>query len=140
MDTLAILTIICSAEAVGLIVCVATLRSTVRKARAEAKSADIANLEAVIRDLREEGELRKEEREQYRADLEETRSRNEDLREENTAAKLMICTHLGCILRNPAMGQGDNWIHDHHEDPALGGDYLPINQLLRKYKPKEIEQ
>ncbi|MCR5352402.1 MAG: hypothetical protein K6E35_07940, partial [Bacteroidales bacterium] len=56
----------------------------------------------------------------------------------------LMCIHLGCALRRPAQGQGAEWLRDHKEDPALGVDYLPINQLIKVYgeekRAKEREQ
>lgn len=62
-----------------------------------------------------------------------------ELRNENTAAKLLMCVHLGCGLRKPVSGQGKSWYEQHKDEPSLGADYLPINQLLRAYK-KEDQQ
>ena len=54
-------------------------------------------------------------------------------REGRVAAEQGYCRHFGCVLREPAIGQGREWLESHKADPAMGADYLPINQLLMKY-------
>lgn len=131
---------------IALITFFITMKQVKRKAVLETdtiavnnESASVEILRAVTTELRDEAAHRREEKEQYLADLEEQRKRNEDIREENTAIKMLMCVHLGCALRRPMMGQGDTWYESHKEDPALGADYLPINQLLRQCKHEKDE-
>lgn len=102
--------------------------------------AIIKNLEQIIKDLREDAESRKAEKEEYKSDLEHSRSERNDLMEENTSVKFLMCVHMGCGMRAPAAGRGDNWYHEHKNDPALGVDYLPVNQLLKMYGMKKKSQ
>ena len=93
----------------------------------------IDNLKSIIEVMRTDSETRKQEMESVKGDLDRERMEKTDLIEENTAIKMMMCIHMGCILRTPMMGQGDNWFNTHRDDPSLGCDYLPINQLMIKY-------
>lgn len=125
-----ILTYILEGGVVAIATFLITARQIKRKSVLSNDTTQISNLEAVIKDLREESTQRKEEREQYRADLEAERQENAELQQENTAIKMMMCSHMGCVIRKPLMGQGDAWYQTHKSDPALGADYLPINRLL----------
>lgn len=141
IDTwIAIIGLITGCGMVGFLTFVITARQIRREAELKNDGMSVEILKSVVTELKEESAGRKEEREQYREDLLNERSKNEDLREENTSSKMLMCIHLGCSLRAPLLGQGDSWYQAHKSDPSLGADYLPINQLLKKYGDKKKEK
>lgn len=131
-----ILAFISCSELIGLIVCLSTLRSTKRKANAEADSAMIEPLKNTIDILNQQildGNSRRSEIEQD----------NDRLHAENSTLKLRLvslyddmCIHKGCKLRKPHEGQGQLWYDKHADDPSLGCDYLSVETLLKEYKKR----
>lgn len=120
-----------------------TIRQSKKKANIENDSLAIEALKSTISELRLDI-LRKDEMlTQYLSEREQYRLEREDKAEENTTCKNAMCIHWGCALRHPAIGRGDIWFRTHGEEAALGGDYLPINQLLIEYgklkKEKKID-
>lgn len=117
-----------------------SFRAAKRKANAEASQTErqtdsiaIDALNKTIEALRDGDNNNKAIIEKKDAKIEEQYNEKVDLRNENTACKLLMCIHLGCILREPIHGQGDTWYDGHKADPAIGADYLPINQLMKMY-------
>ena len=120
------------------------IRTTKKQENVKADNAAIDGMKSATADLREDNT-------RLREQLEHERARNEQLeaqkdarinqllddkdleREGRVTAEQGYCRHFGCVLREPAIGQGREWIEAHRNDPAMGVDYLPINQLLTKY-------
>lgn len=118
-----------------------------KKQNNEADNVAIKGLEEANQDLRQDNQ-------RLREQLDKERSRNEDAesrkdkkieelydqkneeREGRVTAESGFCRHFGCACREPAIGQGREWIEAHKEEPALGVDYLPINQLMLKLGDK----
>lgn len=115
-----------------------------KKANAEADNLAIEGFKETVKSLTEDNNRL---RAQYDKERETNAQREEakdqkidrlldekDLeREGRVAAEQGYCRHFGCVLREPAIGQGREWLESHKADPAMGADYLPINQLLMKY-------
>lgn len=124
---------------IGTLTFFITLKYVPKKAKLENdtlaignEGANIATLREVIEVVRLDAQQRKEEGEQFRSLYEQKCLENEELREENASIKMMMCVNMGCSLRKPMMGQGDNWYHEHRNEENLGCNYIPINQLLRQ--------
>lgn len=109
----------------------------------EADNVAITGLEQANKDLREDnnrlrGQLdrertRNEEAEARKdAKIEQLYDEKNEEREGRVTAESGFCRHFGCACREPAIGQGREWIEAHKNEPALGVDYLPINQLMLK--------
>lgn len=100
-----------------------TMRSTRKKADAEASQEDIKAIDQSI-------ELVKELQEQNT----ELQRKIADLRSENTTKGFYLCVHMGCPLRRPTLGRGRIYFDKHREEENLGGDYTPIETLFADYK------
>lgn len=103
------------------------------------KKDEIGNLSAIIDVVTEQNNKRQEENAELREELKMERAEKENAREENTAVKMMMCIHMGCYVRTPMMGQGDNWYNEHRSEPSLGCDYLTIEQLIEKHKREHFD-
>ena len=104
-----------------------------KKANAEADNIVIEGMEKTIAAMSsriESDEETMNRREAKAAGLQEEKNRT---REDLASAQTLMCIHMGCAVRKPVRGQGAEWLRDHKSDPALGVDYLPINQLIRQY-------
>lgn len=110
-----------------------TIRQIRKKGNLENESLAIETLSQVIEQLKADIASKKEEIEALRTEREELRCEKEDKAEENASCKNAMCLHWGCILRFPGIGRGDEYYKEHHADPAMGGDYEPINNLLKLY-------
>ena len=116
------------------------LRSSRKKADAEAEGAVQANDSAAVQTLKDAiTELSRMNRE-YAEDKRTLDDKVDELlatitRKDETIATLltMVCKHLGCTLREPVPGQGRVWYEANKQDISLGVDYLPINQLMTRY-------
>jgi len=104
-----------------------------KKANAEADNIAIEGLKNTIETL--EGRVASDQASLERKDakIEALYDEKNAYREDLASCQTLMCIHLGCALRRPAQGQGAEWLRDHKEDPALGVDYLPINQLIKEY-------
>lgn len=110
-----------------------TIRQIRRRGNLENESLAIETLSKVIAELKESNAAKDREIDKYKAENEELRRIKEDKAEENASCKNAMCLHWGCILRFPGIGRGDEYYQEHHADPAMGGDYEPINNLLKLY-------
>lgn len=120
-------------------------RSSRKQAEGEADSAAVAPLKDANEILR----MQLADSDTHNADLEqhieELRKEKEELftqliaaREENATIKQLLCVHGACYLRKPIRGRGGKWYDDYKDDPSLGIDMLPLNQLMKAYgKTKE---
>ena len=127
---LAILPYLGTILATGWLSRVYTLRESKKKAQGENRDQAISSLEKVIDSLTRSNSGKDEEIAALRTQLEAEREGREAVRNENTAVKMVMCVHMGCVGRKPGAGQGDLWYDQHKNDPALGVDYLPINRIL----------
>ena len=107
-------------------------------------SLAIAALKDTLNEVRAENNRKDEVISRLSQEKDEALKRYEDKCEESASAKSMLCVHMGCVLRDPALGQGDNYLKAHAGDPTLGADYTPVNQLLqrmgKKRKAMEIQE
>lgn len=107
-------------------------------------SLAIAALKETLNEVRAENNRKDEVISRLSGEKDEALKRYEDKCEESASAKSMLCVHMGCVLRDPALGQGDNYLKAHAGDPTLGADYTPVNQLLqrmgKKRKSMEIQE
>lgn len=133
MDITAIIMAVVGLISGGGLTAIFTIKSSKRKAAIENESLAIEALKSTIQELRLDNARKDEIMAQYLAEREQYRLGVEEKAEENATCKNVMCMHLGCALRHPAIGRGDQWYKDHKEEPALGADYLPINQLLHEY-------
>lgn len=121
----------------GVVTRLVTLKSTRRKAGAEAESAAIEALKSAIGELREmqaesagrEDRLNDQIRERD-AKIEELQAAIADKRCENTAKGYYMCVHQGCMLRRPSLGQGKEYYKAHHAEENFGADYYTVEELL----------
>lgn len=115
-------------------------KADAEKAKVEADTAMLQPLrdtiEVLSNQLRESNERENAKDELIAHIREEKDSLHEQLiekTEENATIKQLLCVHGGCVVRKPIRGRGDNWYDTYKNDPSLGIDSLPINQLLREY-------
>lgn len=104
-----------------------------KKEGIENESLAIEALKSTISELRLDNQRKDEIMSQYLLEREQFRLEREEKAEENATVKNGLCVHWGCVLRHPGIGRGDSWYQDHKDSPALGGDFLPINQLMKNY-------
>ena len=127
----------------GTLVALILLPQTKRKENLNNDSLAIAALKDTLNEVRAENQRKDEVIARISDERDEARKRYEDKCEESASAKSMLCVHMGCVLRDPALGQGDNYLKAHAGDPTLGADYTPVNQLLqrmgKKRKAMEIQ-
>ncbi len=118
-------------------------RANKKKANAEADNIVIEGMERTIAAMTSRIDSDEEAMRRKDAKIEELYNEKNALREDLASAQTLMCIHMGCAVRKPVRGQGAEWLRDHKNDPALGVDYLPINQLIRQYgeqkKKKEGE-
>lgn len=95
---------------------------------------DIRKDNARLRELLETERSRNAEAEAHKdAKIEKLYDEKNEEREGRVTAESGFCRHFGCMCREPAIGQGREWIEAHKDEPALGVDYLPINMLIKQY-------
>lgn len=133
MDWTNIITALIGAILAGGISVPLTIRQIRKKGNLENESLAIETLSRVISELKEERMVMKEEIEKLKQENEALRREKEDKAEENASCKNAMCLHWACILRFPGIGRGDEYYQEHHADPAMGGDYEPVNNLLKLY-------
>lgn len=104
-----------------------------KKANAEADNIVIEGMEKTIAAMSSRIESDEEAMNRKDAKIEELYEEKNRTREDLASAQTLMCIHMGCAVRKPVRGQGAEWLRDHKSDPALGVDYLPINQLIRQY-------
>ena len=128
----------------GTLVALILIPQTKRKENLNNDSLAISALKDTLNEVRAENNRKDEIIERITGERDEARKRYEDKCEESASAKSMLCVHMGCVLRDPALGQGDNYLKAHAGDPTLGADYTPVNQLLqrigRKRRATETEE
>ena len=128
----------------GTLVALILIPQTKRKENLNNDSLAISALKDTLNEVRTENNRKDEIIERITGERDEARKRYEDKCEESASAKSMLCVHMGCVLRDPALGQGDNYLKAHAGDPTLGADYTPVNQLLqrigKKRKATETEE
>ncbi len=128
----------------GTLVALILLPQTKRKENLNNDSLAIAALKDTLNEVRAENNRKDEVISRLSKEKDEALKRYEDKCEESASAKSMLCVHMGCVLRDPALGQGDNYLKAHAGDPTLGADYTPVNQLLqrmgKKRKAMEIQE
>jgi len=128
----------------GTLVALILIPQTKRKENLNNDSLAISALKDTLNEVRAENNRKDEIIERITDERDEARKRYEDKCEESASAKSMLCVHMGCVLRDPALGQGDNYLKAHAGDPTLGADYTPVNQLLqrigKKRKATETEE
>lgn len=128
----------------GTLVALILIPQTKRKENLNNDSLAISALKDTLNEVRAENNRKDEIIERITGERDEARKRYEDKCEESASAKSMLCVHMGCVLRDPALGQGDNYLKAHAGDPTLGADYTPVNQLLqrigRKRRATETEK
>ena len=120
----------------GGIIALILLPQTKRKENLNTDSLAIQALKDTLVEIRQEKAATDELNAKLRAERDEALRRYEDKCEESATAKSMLCIHMGCVLRDPALGQGDNYLKAHAGEPNLGADYLPVNQLLKRLGAK----
>lgn len=108
-------------------------RANKKKANAEADNLVIDGMEKTIAALSARVKADEEAMERKDNKIEQLYDDKNTFREDLVSAQTLMCVHMGCVLRKPAQGQGAEWFERHKADPALGVDYLPINQLMRLY-------
>lgn len=100
-------------------------------------NSDIRQDNTRLRELLEAERKRNAEAEEHKdAKIEQLYDEKNEEREGRVTAESGFCRHFGCACREPAIGQGREWIEAHKNEPALGVDYLPINQLMQKLGDK----
>jgi hypothetical protein len=104
-----------------------------KKANAEADNLAIEGFKETVKSLTEDNNRLRSQNDQKDAKIERLLDDKDLEREGRVAAEQGYCRHFGCVLREPAIGQGREWLEAHRNDPAMGADYLPINQLMKKY-------
>ena len=128
----------------GTLVALILIPQTKRKENLNNDSLAISALKDTLNEVRAENNRKDEIIERITGERDQARKRYEDKCEESASAKSMLCVHMGCVLRDPALGQGDNYLKAHAGDPTLGADYTPVNQLLqrigKKRKATETEE
>lgn len=120
----------------GTLVALILIPQTKRKENLNNDSLAISALKDTLNEVRAENNRKDEIIERITGERDEARKRYEDKCEESASAKSMLCVHMGCVLRDPALGQGDNYLKAHAGDPTLGADYTPVNQLLQRIGKK----
>lgn len=55
-------------------------------------------------------------------------------KEARVTAETGFCCHYGCACRKPAIGQGREWLAAHKDNPSLGVDFTPIDDLIQSIK------
>lgn len=150
MDWSVILGVIFGEGLLAFVIGLVTIRATKRKAEAEAKhalaeaekakveadNAAVAPMKEAIEVLRQQlldASQREAEKDATIARLQEEK---DDLIGQCSTVKATMCVHMGCALRDPLLGQGDQWYETHRDDPSLGVDYLPFTTLMKKYREK----
>ena len=128
----------------GTLVALILIPQTKRKENLNNDSLAISALKDTLNEVRAENLRKDEVIARVTDERDEARKRYEDKCEESASAKSMLCVHMGCVLRDPALGQGDNYLKAHAGDPTLCADYTPVNQLLqrigKKRKATETEE
>ena len=141
---IAIISALCGILGGGTLVALILIPQTKRKENLNNDSLAISALKDTLNEVRAENNRKDEIIERITGERDEARKRYEDKCEESASAKSMLCVHMGCVLRDPALGQGDNYLKAHAGDPTLGADYTPVNQLLqrigKKRKATETEE
>lgn len=127
------------------------IRVDKKKKNAEADNTAIEGYKSAVADLREDNaRLRAQLIDQEKASavkmdckdkrIAELFDEKDHEREGRVTAEQGYCRHFGCVMREPAIGQGREWLESHKGDPALGIDYLPINMLLKRYGQLKKEE
>lgn len=122
----------------GTLVALILIPQTKRKENLNNDSLAISALKDTLNEVRAENLRKDEVIARVTDERDEARKRYEDKCEESASAKSMLCVHMGCVLRDPALGQGDNYLKAHAGDPTLGADYIPVNQLLQRLGKRRI--
>lgn len=104
-----------------------------KKANAEADNIVIEGMEKTIAAMTSRIDSDEDAINRRDAKIEALYDEKNKLREDLASAQTLMCIHMGCAVRKPVRGQGAEWLRDHRDDPALGVDYLPINQLMKLY-------
>ena len=120
----------------GTLVALILLPQTKRKENLNNDSLAIAALKDTLNEVRAENNRKDEVISRLSKEKDEALKRYDDKCDESASAKSMLCVHMGCVLRDPALGQGDNYLKAHAGDPTLGADYTPVNQLLQRMGKK----
>ncbi len=124
----------------GGLVALFLIPQTKRKENLNNDSLAISALKETLNEVRAENLRKDEVITRITDERDEARKRYEDKCEESASAKSMLCIHMGCVLRDPALGQGDSYLKAHADDPTLGADYTPVNQLLQRLgKKRKVE-
>jgi len=148
MDWVTLASIVLGEGLLAFIIGIVTIRSTKKKAEAEAKlalaEAEKAKVEAdnaAVAPMRDALEMLRQQlldsgqREAEKdATIERLREEKDDLIGQASSVKATMCVHMGCALRDPLLGQGDQWYETHKNDPTLGVDYLPFTTLMKRYR------
>jgi len=103
----------------------------------ENESAAVATLERAIEQMGKTNEAYAQMIEQLRHERDEEHARSIAKDESIATLQTLICKHMGCSIREPISGQGRKWFDDNKEDVSLALDFLPINQLMRRYGDKK---
>ena len=111
-----------------------------KKEGSEADNIAIDGMEKTIASMEKRMAADAEAMDKKDAKIESLYDEKNELREDLASAQTLMCIHMGCALRKPARGQGAEWLRDHKSDPALGVDYLPVNQLMKKYGREKAEK
>lgn len=137
MDWISVITGVIGLIGGGIGTRIVTIKSTKRKAGAEADSAAIEALKSAIAELREmqeESGAREDKLNAQIADrdakIEKLHSELADKRCENTTKGYYMCVHQGCALRRPSLGRGKEYYSQHIGEDDFGADFLSVEELL----------
>jgi len=106
----------------------------------ENDSAAVATLERAIEQMSKTNEAYAQMIENLRAERDAEHERNIAKDESIATLQTLICKHMGCSIREPISGQGRKWFEENKEDISMGLDFLPINQLMRRYGDKKRQE
>lgn len=116
------------------------------KERQEAKKVENQNESAAMQTLKDAITFMSEQNRENASDKMALSNQVDELlkdrqQKDETIATLltMICKHMGCGAREPIPGQGRVWFENNKQDFSMGIDYLPINQLMKRYGAKKRE-
>lgn len=131
MDLATILTAIGGLLGGGGLMAIILLPQTKRKENLNNDTLAIAALKETLNEVRAESLRKDEVINKLTEERDAMRKQFEDKCEESASAKSMLCVHLGCVLRDPTLGQGDAYLKAHGNETTIG-DFTPVNILLQK--------
>lgn len=133
IDWASLITTIIGFVSGGGIATIITLRATKKKAEAEAENTAISGLNTTIQTLESSVEHLQKTADRREEIIEELRKSINEYVNEIALLKTFVCCHKGCVLRKPTDGSWDSWKEKHDINDNWGQDYIPINQLLKRF-------